>query len=581
MTDDAQPLAEQCGTSAHATEALLYNRQEQKFKQAMASSYLAPGALEGKYSQIYDLDQEDQMYIREDGTQVFKLHERYASIYCTTTARAAMARSIDSQTEESTDESLGVMDCGASITITGSLINCVDVEEHKTIIETAKEGESIVATHTCRKTYFVKNRVGDMVFITTSALYVKGFVQDLIAGKSLNREKIRIILDEDPDVSGLYPLNDQKEARYQDSIPFISEPSDLFYLKIEQMDWTRFERMTGYDLWHRRLGHTPNKFIKLSIEHSIGLEKLNGKKFSEHQKCPSCMIGKSQLNDKPESIKRAEKPLAKVNFDLISSSVTSIEGYNYCAVFTDDCSEYRWAYGLKTKDELVDAVKQWYAEIADLREKYQLLVVMRDFAGENMSQEIQDFFTDKGVKSYFSTPYESWQDGLGEAGIKSVLLLARTEMAESGLAGRYWFSAVNHHDGKNCRNVTFKYRLGTTPYARIYGVKKDVSKFRPFGCRAYVHLNKDRREKGKHTPRAVEAIHLGFASDCNMSAYKFYIPLSGKCIISNQARFDEESFPYRNQDMIKGKLDADNDLDVLSADKRPTRWIDFTPDTDK
>ncbi len=84
-----------------------------------------------------------------------------------------------------------------------------------------------------------------------SAIYVKGFVQDLIAGKSLNREKIRIILDEDPDVSGLHPLNDQKEARYQDSIPFISEPSGLFYLKIEQMDWTRFQRMTGYDLWHR------------------------------------------------------------------------------------------------------------------------------------------------------------------------------------------------------------------------------------------------------------------------------------------------------------------------------------------
>ncbi len=123
-------------------------------------------------------------------------------------ARAAMARSIDSQSEESTDESLGVMDCGASITITGSLINYVDVEEHKTIIETANEGESIMATHTCSKTYFVKNRVGDMVSITTSAIYVKGFVQDLIAGKSLNREKIRIILDEDPDVSGLYPLND-------------------------------------------------------------------------------------------------------------------------------------------------------------------------------------------------------------------------------------------------------------------------------------------------------------------------------------------------------------------------------------
>jgi hypothetical protein len=37
----------------------------------MAPSYIAPEALEGKYSQIYDLDQEDQMYIREDGTPVF------------------------------------------------------------------------------------------------------------------------------------------------------------------------------------------------------------------------------------------------------------------------------------------------------------------------------------------------------------------------------------------------------------------------------------------------------------------------------------------------------------------------------
>jgi hypothetical protein len=42
-----------------------------------------------------------------------------------------------------------------------------------------------MATHVCRKTYFVKNRVGDMVSIITSAIYVKGFVQDLIAGKSL------------------------------------------------------------------------------------------------------------------------------------------------------------------------------------------------------------------------------------------------------------------------------------------------------------------------------------------------------------------------------------------------------------
>ncbi len=72
--------------------------------------------------------------------------------------------------------------------------------------------------------------------------------------------------------------------------------------------------------------------------------------------------------------------------------------YIYCALFIDDCAEHRWTYESKTRDELIDAVKQWYPEIADLREKYQLLVVMRDFAGENMSQEIQEFFTEKGAR---------------------------------------------------------------------------------------------------------------------------------------------------------------------------------------
>ena len=64
------------------------------------------------------------------------------------------------------------------------------------------------------------------------------------------------------------------------------------------------------------------------------------------------MIGKSQLNACPAPIDRADLPFKKVNIDLFSSSVTSIEGCNYGAVLTDDCSEYRYEYGLKTKDEI-------------------------------------------------------------------------------------------------------------------------------------------------------------------------------------------------------------------------------------
>ena len=107
-----------------------------------------------------------------------------------------------------------------------------------------------------------------------------------------------------------------------------------------------------------------------------------------------------------------------MNFDLIVSTIPSIEGYLYGALFVDDHTGYKWLYGLKTKDEALDAAKRWMAEIADLREKYPLLVVMRDNAKENSSKAICDYFTSMGVKNYYSAGYEPWQDGLAEASIK-------------------------------------------------------------------------------------------------------------------------------------------------------------------
>ena len=65
---------------------------------------------------------------------------------------------------------------------------------------------------------------------------------------------------------------------------------------------------------------------------------------------------------------------------------------------------------MKTKDDILGVAKRWFAEIANLREKYPLLMVMRDNGGENTSKELNDFFTENGVKNYFSTPYEQWQN---------------------------------------------------------------------------------------------------------------------------------------------------------------------------
>jgi hypothetical protein len=152
---------------------------------------------------------------------------------------------------------------------------------------------------------------------------------------------------------------------------------------------------------------------------------------------------------------------------------------------------------------------------------------MRDNTGENKSQEVVGFFESMGVKNFYITSHEQWQNGLPEAAINSVMMLSRTIMVESGLGVQFWFkSAVT---GCEARNVTYKARIGTTPWKLMHAEKKGVSRFRAFGCRAWVHLNSERREKGKHTPRAIEAIHLGF--EPNTSAYSFQAPKQASCCI--------------------------------------------------
>ena len=113
-----------------------------------------------------------------------------------------MARPV-SETEyvkviKDSDKSVAIVDCGASSTLTGSLINATDIEEKVTIIETADGEERMRSSNKCIKTYFVRNRMGDPVL---------GLPQDLIGGKAVNKINIQVILDDEPDIYGLYPLS--------------------------------------------------------------------------------------------------------------------------------------------------------------------------------------------------------------------------------------------------------------------------------------------------------------------------------------------------------------------------------------
>ena len=59
-------------------------------------------------------------------------------------------------------------------------------------------------------------------------------------------------------------------------------------------------------------------------------------------------------------------------------------------VMVDCQTGYRWLYCMKTRDDMLQAVKLWYRDIADLHQKHALVLVMRDNADK--SREIMEYF---------------------------------------------------------------------------------------------------------------------------------------------------------------------------------------------
>jgi hypothetical protein len=113
---------------------------------------------------------------------------------------------------------------------------------------------------------------------------------------------------------------------------------------------------------------------------------------------------------------------------------------------------------------------------------------LRDNAGENKSQEIQEFFKSGGVLNHFSTPEEQWQNGAAESTINSIMLIARTSWKSLDwvvdFGSRRLLLALMH--GMRHSRHTLRHHLirHCSEHQR-----KDVSGFRAFKCKAVVYLN--------------------------------------------------------------------------------------------
>nr|GEW30259.1 hypothetical protein [Tanacetum cinerariifolium] len=219
--------------------------------------------------------------------------------------------------------------------------------------------------------------------------------------------------EQGPNCNSRNPHNNIDDKGYWDSgcsrhmtgnISYLSEyePYDGGYVSFD-MEALVDESM----LWHRRLGHLNFKTMNKLVRNNL-VKGLPSKCFENDHSCVACLKGKQHKQScKTKLVNSVSNPLHTLHMDLFGpTSVSSLNHKWYCLVATDDFSRC-------------------------------------DNEGEFKNQEMNEFYTKKGIRREFSNARIPQQNRVAERRNKTLIEGARTMLADAKLPVTFWAEAVN------------------------------------------------------------------------------------------------------------------------------------------
>jgi hypothetical protein len=279
-------------------------------------------------------------------------------------------------------------------------------------------------------------------------------------------------------------------------------------------------------LWHRRLGHIGNNKMQLINNMdgvSPGVQPLR-------RVCDTCETTKSTKYTNKEPATRASKPLERVHIDFWGPyKHKTIAGNRFMFTVTDDFSRMSWIHLLKDREAVHQIFQEWRAR-AELESKQKLKAVRMDNAPEFVKLGKKLKF--EGVTIEPTETYTPSQNGTAERLNRTLITKARSILAAANLPKSLWGEAV--HTACYLRNLTPDAE-GATPRERWIGKKPSLGHLRVFGCVAYPHVPREKRDKLDKT--AFEGVFVGYTQTTKQ--YRIFNPADRTVRLSSSVKFDE------------------------------------------
>ena len=235
----------------------------------------------------------------------------------------------------------------------------------------------------------------------------------------------------------------------------------------------------------------------------------------------------------------------------------SLGGNRYFVTFIDDKSRFTAVYFMKTKDQVLEKFEEYEAMVTNITEK-KIKILRSDNGGEYTSKEFFNYLKEKGIQHQLSVPRTPQQNGVAERMNRTIQETARSMMYNAGQDKKFWAEAV-------CTAVIIRNRSPTvavdnmTPNECFYGSKPDVSHFKVFGSKAYVHVPKENRKKWDSKTK--KCIFVGYS--ITSKGYRLYDPVSRKICVSRDVFFDEDEFIQQKKEIqVFDISDSENEEEI-------------------
>lgn len=306
--------------------------------------------------------------------------------------------------------------------------------------------------------------------------------------------------------------------------------------------------------WHRRFAHMSIPNVIRASKMTEGMD-IQGLAVPKHA-CKSCHVALATIHNGKKQLQPVKKRGERIFVDLggghSEMPFALVGGGHYWMFIVDQHDAFTKAFILKYK-YLAAKMLIHYIEGSE-QAGHPILCVHSDNGGEFQKKEFTAWIRARSIEWEWTAAYAHSQNAPAERVSLTIMNRVCAVLHYEGLSRELWAELVLGVTFlKNLSPVT---RHSQTLYKKCFGIKPDVSSLRALGCKAYLTIPGEVRERKKITkidPRAVPVRLVGYTSLGKQ--YVVWDPSENTIKRARDLTWDEGSDPelYRSPDDDYGR----------------------------